>query len=147
MAETLSYTFDKFTFEVPGDCYYNATGAWARAQGNLVTVGVSDFFQQHHGDVAFVGVFEAGTIVAAGEDFANIETIKLDIDLPSPVSGRIAAVNETLELEAELINQDPYGSGWLAIIEAVDWTADRQALMSPQAYLEHIKIEAQGGSG
>ena len=147
MQETLSYTHDKFTFAVANDRYYSVAGVWAKVDGNQITVGVSDFFQQHNGDVAFADVTDVGATVTAGEDFANIETIKLDMDLPSPVSGQIAAVNEALALEAELINQDPYGAGWLAIIEAVDWTADRQALMTPDQYLEQVKIQAQAETG
>ena len=85
---------------------------------------------------------EAGTAVSAGDEFANIETIKADIELPSPVSGVITAVNEALELEAELINQDPYDAGWLAVFEANDWTSDREVLMTPQQYLEHLKAQA-----
>ena len=149
MPEVLTYTQDKFTFEVATDRTYNAAGVWAKAEasakaeGNRVTVGVSDFFQQHNGDVAFVDVAEVGTAVSARDEFANIETIKVDIELPGPVSGVVAAVNEALELQAELINQDPYGDGWLAVFEARDWTSDRAALMTPQQYLEHIKIQAQ----
>ncbi len=143
MPEELTYTQDKFTFHVATDRYYNAAGVWAKAEGNLITVGVSDFFQQHNGDVAFVDVAEVGTAVSAGDEFANIETIKVDIELPGPVSGVVAAVNEALELQAELINQDPYGAGWLARVEASDWTSDRAALMTPQQYLEHVKIQAQ----
>ena len=149
MLEELTYTQDKFTFHVAADRYYNAAGVWAKAEasanaeGNRVTVGVSDFFQQHNGDVAFVDVAEVGTHVSCGDDFANIETIKVDIELPGPVNGTIAAVNEALELEAELINRDPYGAGWLAVFEASDWTNDRAALMTPEQYLEHIKTQAQ----
>ena len=107
MPEELTYTQDKFTFHVAADRTYNAAGVCAKVEGNRVTVGVSDFFQQHNGDVAFVDVAEVGTAVSAADEFANIETIKLDIELPSPVSGVILAVNEALEMEAELINQDP----------------------------------------
>ena len=99
MAEFLTFTQDKFTFVVPTDRYYNAAGVWAMANGGRVTVGVSDFFQQHNGDVAFAEVAEVGTAVSANETFANIETIKLDIDLPSPLSGTITAVNEALDEE------------------------------------------------
>lgn len=143
MPEELTYTQDKFTFHVATDRTYNAAGVWAKAEGNLITVGVSDFFQQHNGDVAFVDVAEVGTAVSAADEIANVETIKLDIELPSPVSGVILAVNEALEMEAELINQDPYGAGWLAVVEASDWTSDRAALMTPQQYLQHVKTQAQ----
>jgi glycine cleavage system H protein len=143
MTDYLEYTLDKFLFKVATDRVYTPEGVWARAEGDQVTVGVSDFFQQHNGDVAFVEVWEEGTAVSVGDEFANIETIKVDVELPCPVSGQITAVNEALELEAEIINQDPYGAGWIAVIEAVDWTADQENLMAPDAYFEHMKVQAQ----
>ncbi|MFN2125256.1 MAG: glycine cleavage system protein H [Candidatus Promineifilaceae bacterium] len=143
MSEHLTFTQDKFTFQVARDRHYNTAGVWAKAEGERVLVGVSDFFQQSKGDVAFAEVSEVGTAVAAGEVFANIETIKLDIDLPSPLNGKIVAVNEALELEAELINHDPYGAGWLAEFASSDWPAVRDKLMTPQQYFEHMKNEAR----
>jgi len=143
MSQYLEYTLDKFTFKVATDRFYSAEGVWAKADGDQVTVGVSDFFQQHNGDVAFAEVVEEGTAVLANDEFANIETIKVDIALSSPVGGTITAVNETLELEAEIINQDPYEAGWIAIITAADWTGDQANLMTPEAYFEHMMVQAQ----
>jgi glycine cleavage system H protein len=143
MSQYLEYTLDKFTFKVATDRFYTAEGIWAKADGDQITVGVSDFFQQHNGDVAFAEVVEAGTAVSANAEFADIETIKVDIALSSPVSGTITAVNETLEMEAEIINQDPYEAGWIAIIIAADWATDQANLMTPEAYFEHMKVQAQ----
>jgi glycine cleavage system H protein len=143
MSDYLEYTLDKFTFKVATDRLYTAEGVWAKADGNRVAVGVSDFLQQRNGDVAFAEVWEEGSAVSVGDEFANIETIKVDIELLCPVSGKITSVNKTLELEAEAINQDPYGAGWLAVIEADDWSADQANLLTPQAYFEHMKVQAQ----
>ena len=147
MAEFLEFTLDKFTFKVATDRFYNPEGVWAKAEDSRITVGVSDFFQQHNGDVAFAEVWEVNTAVYTHDEFATIETIKVDIELPCPVSGTIAAVNDKLELEAEVINQDPYGEGWLAVIEAPDWAADQAGLMTPEAYFEHMKAQAQEEAG
>ncbi|MBE2221120.1 MAG: glycine cleavage system protein H [Anaerolineae bacterium] len=143
MSDNLEYTLDKFTFRVATDRFYTPEGVWAMADGDQVTVGVSDFFQQRNGDVAFAEVKEVATAVSANDPFANIETIKVDIELASPVRGVIVTVNEKLELEAEIINQDPYGEGWLAVIEAADWAADQASLLTPTAYLEIMKVQAQ----
>jgi len=143
MTDYLEYTLDKFTFKVATDCSYTPEGVWAKADGGQVIVGVSDFFQQRNGDVAFAEVWEVGTTVSVDDEFANIETIKVDVELPCPVSGKITAVNETLELEAEVINQDPYGAGWIAMIEAADWATDQAKLMTPEVYYEHMKVQAQ----
>ena len=145
MTDSLSYTYDKFTFEVAADLLYSAAGVWARAEGGQITTGVSDFFQQRNGDVAFAEIEDVGTAVSAGKPFVDIETIKLDIELPCPVSGQISAINESLEMEAELINQDPYGEGWLAVIESNNWAEAAASLMTPEAYLAHIKVEAEAG--
>jgi glycine cleavage system H protein len=147
MSEYLEYTLDKFTFKVATDRLYSPEGLWAKADGNQITVGVSDFFQQHNGDVAFAEVKEVGTAVSANDGFADIESIKVDIELLCPISGTIAEVNEKLELEAEVINQDPYDDGWLAIIEAADWAADQANLLTPEAYFEHMKVQAQEEAG
>ena len=143
MTDYLEYTLDKFTFKVATDRSYTPEGVWTKADGDQVTVGVSDFFQQRNGDVAFAEVWEGGSTVSVGDEFANIETIKVDVALPCPVSGKIVAVNETLELEAEIINQDPYGAGWIAVIEAADWPVDEAKLLAPEAYFEHMKIQAR----
>ncbi len=143
MTDYLEYTLDKFTFRVAADRLYNSEGVWAKADSGRVTIGVSDFFQQHNGDVAFAEVQEVGTAVSTNDEFATIETIKVGIELPCPVSGTIVEVNEKLELEAEIINQDPYGKGWLAVIEAADWATDQADLMTPEAYFEHMKAQAQ----
>lgn len=147
MTDFLEYSLDKFIFKVAADRYYTAQGVWAQAEGRKVTVGVSDFLQQHNGDVAFAEVLPVGAAVSANDEFANIETIKVDIDLLCPVNGTITAVNEALAFEAEVINQDPYGAGWLAIIEANDWTADSTALLTAQEYYAEMGTQAQEDLG
>ena len=147
MRTYLETTVDKFTFRVATDRLYNAAGVWAKADGQQITLGVSDFFQQHSGDVAFAEVLPAGTPLAPGDSFATIETIKVDIDLPSPVTGRVVAANEALEMEAEVINQDPYGAGWLAVVEATAWAQEQANLMTPEAYFRHMQAETLAETG
>ena len=143
MAEFLEYTLDKFTFRVATDRYYNADGVWAKEENGRVSIGLSDFLQQRSGDIAFADVVEPGTELGIGEEVANIETIKIDISLPSPAAGTVIEVNPAMEMEPEVINLDPYGEGWLAVIEAADWPADQAQLLDPQAYYEHMKAEAE----
>ena len=83
-----------------------------------------------------------GTSLSAGDEFAELETIKATVSLPSPVAGEIVAVNEDLETSPEMLNQDPYGKGWLAIVHAADWDADRCGLLDPQAYLSAMRAQA-----
>lgn len=142
MSEVLEFTVDKFSFKIPTGRLYHPEGLWVQEKDDHLLVGVTDFFQQNSGDVAFAEMVEAGTALAAGEPLGNIETIKVDIELSSPVSGMLIKINEKLELEAEIINQDPYGEGWLAIVEPTAWTVEQAALMSPQAYYEHSHAQA-----
>jgi glycine cleavage system H protein len=122
---------------------YNGEGVWAQAEGNIVRIGLSDFLQQRSGDVAFAEIKSPGTKLAFGDEVAVIETIKVNIALSSPVTGNIVEVNPDMEMAPEAINQDPYGKGWLAIIEATDWAADRARLLDPAAYFAIMKVEAE----
>ncbi len=143
MSDFLETTVDKFTFKVATDCFYTHEGVWAREENGRVRIGLSDFVQQRSGDVAFAEVKPVGTVIAAGEEVADIETIKVNITYTSPVNGRIAEVNPAMNNTPEVINQDPYGAGWLAVMEAVNWDADRAKLLDPQAYFKIMKGQAE----
>lgn len=143
MPDYLETTVDKFIFRVATDRLYSPDGAWALADGDRIRIGLTDFLQQLNGDVAFAEVKPEGTAVAAGDEVATIETIKANVEVPSPVTGTVIEVNPAMELSPEAINQDPYGQGWLAVIEASDWPVDRGALLDPQAYYELMKAQAE----
>jgi glycine cleavage system H protein len=142
--EFLELTVDKFTFRFATDRYYHPDGIWALPEeDNRVRIGLSDFAQQSNGDVAFAEVKPVGTTVTFGEEVASIETIKANVFVPTPVSGTVVEVNQALEVRPELINEDPYGEGWLAVIAASDWEADRARLLDAQAYLERVREIAE----
>ena len=143
MPEFLETTVDKFTFKVAIDRLYNEEGIWAKPEGNLVRIGLSDFLQQRSGDVAFAEVKPVGTQVALGDEIAVIETIKVNISLTSPLTGKVAEVNPAMATAPEAINQDPFGAGWLAVVEATDWEVDKANLLEPQAYFAKMKVEAE----
>ena len=143
MPEYLELTVDKFTFKVATDRFYTGEGLWARPEGNLVRIGLSDYLAQRSGDVAFAEVRPQGARLDFDQEVAVIETIKVNISLGSPVTGMIIEVNPTMETTPEVINQDPYGAGWLALLEADNWQVDQGRLMNPQAYFARIKAEAE----
>jgi glycine cleavage system H protein len=143
MSTFLETTVDKFTFHVDPTCFFNSEGVWIRAEGDRARLGLSDFLQQRSGDIAFVEVKPAGTILSFGEEFSSIETIKVDIALSSPVSGRVVLVNPALENTPEVINQDPFGEGWLCEIELRNWDTDQPRLLNAAAYFEKMKREAE----
>lgn len=143
MTEFLETIVDKFKFKVAADRYYSSEGLWAQQVGNRIRIGLSDFLQQRNGDVAFAEVKPEGTVLAVGDEVATIETIKVTISLTSPVKGKIVEVNPAMETAPEAINQDPYGEGWLAVIEPSDWETDRAALLDSQAYFRLMKGQAE----
>lgn len=143
MSDLLETTIDKFTFKVAVDRFYNEEGVWAKEENGRVRIGLSDFVQQRSGDVAFAEIKPVGTNLTAGEEVAVIETIKVNITYTSPVNGRIVETNPMMNNGPEVINQDPYGAGWLAIIEVADWDADRSKLLDPQAYFKTMKGQAE----
>jgi glycine cleavage system H protein len=142
MPEFLETTVDKFTFRVATDRLYTDGHLWIKLEDNLARIGLSDYLQQTSGDVAFADVEPEGTQLAPGDDLASIETIKVNLVLPSPISGVIKEINPSLEDAPELVNQDPYGEGWLALVEATDWQTDRANLLAPETYFEMMKTEA-----
>ena len=143
MTEFLETVVGKFIFKVATDRYYNQEGVWAQIENHRVRIGLSDFPQQRSGDVAFAEVKPVGTALNFGDEIAVIETIKINISLSSPVTGKVVEVNPAMETTPEAINQDPYGAGWLAVIEATDWDADRVCLQDAQAYIIRMKTEAE----
>jgi glycine cleavage system H protein len=143
MAEMLKFTIDKFTFLVASDRWYTSEGVWAKWEGMHVVIGLSDYMQQRSGDVAFVEVKPAGTLVDQGDEVAVIETIKVNISLLSPVSGRVESLNPKLEKQPEIINQDPYEEGWLAMISVPDFPIQTKHLMDAHTYYDKIKQEAE----
>ncbi|TKX87785.1 glycine cleavage system protein GcvH [Halorubrum sp. SS5] len=125
------------SFDVPDDRRYLESHEWATTGGDTVRIGVSDFAQDELGDVVFVELPEVGDEVAAGESFGVVESIKAVSDLYAPVSGEVVAVNEALFDRPELVNEDPYGEGWmLEVAPAADGDAD--GLLDADEYDDQI---------
>lgn len=147
MPEYLETTSDKFTFRVATDRLYSADGVWflpiQPENANRVRVGLTDFMQQRSGDVAFVSVKAPGTPLEGGDDLAELETVKVTRGIPTPVGGTVIEVNGALDVTPEVVNADPYGEGWLAVIEARNWKADRATLLDPRAYLAVVRSQVE----
>ena len=145
MSEFLELTYDKFIFRVRTDCLYTHDDYWARVEGNVATVGVADYRQKSNGDVAFLETVAAGTAAKQGAALGIIETIKTTADILSPVSGKVVEANPKLEASPFLINDDPYGRGWIYRIELTDLQGDSAGLLKPEAYLELLnqKVAAE----
>jgi glycine cleavage system H protein len=149
MPDFLEVTVDKFTFKVATDRFYTREGVWVsflseeEGLGVRVQIGLSDFLQQRSGDIAFAEIKSIGTTLAAGDEVASVETIKVNVALSSPISGQVIEINPAMDAAPEAINQDPYGAGWLAVIEVPDWETERSRLLDAAAYFEVVKREAE----
>ena len=119
--------------QFPKDLHYHSEHTWARREGDRVTVGITDFAQEELGEVLFVELPRVGGIVSSGESFGVVESVKAVSDLFAPVSGEVVAVNPRLDETPELVNQAPYGDGWLIVVAASN-PADWQALLSADDY-------------
>ena len=147
MSEYIQTTVDKFIFRVATDRLYSPAGVWAfwaESQGNgRVRIGLTDYLQQLNGDVAFAHVKPIGTKLAVGDEIAELETIKANVSLFSPVSGTVIEINTNLEPNPEFINDEPYGKGWLAMVDVADWESERTKLLDPHAYLSAMQLQAE----
>ena len=139
----LEITVDKFIFRIPESLLFSDAGIWVAVEGSRARLGLSDFAQQINGDIAFANIEPAGTELNVGSEFGSIETVKVNVGLPSPVRGKIVEVNRLLEDTPEAINQDPYGKGWMVAVELLDWEADKPGLLDAQRYLVHVKEQAE----
>lgn len=141
--ELMEFRIDKFIFRVADDRFYTSEGIWLKSENDQVQIGVSDYFQQHNGDVAFAEIKAVGKEVIKGAEVATIETMKVNVELPSPITGKVIEVNPALATAPEAINQDPYGTGWLVIMEPRNWNVEKTYLLDPQAYFIKMKADAE----
>ena len=103
--------------DTPNDLHYTDDHEWLRVENGTATVGITDFAQSELGDIVFVELEPEGTEFGQGDIFGTVEAVKTVSELYMPVSGTITAVNEELELSPEVVNEDPYGDGWMVEIE------------------------------
>lgn len=117
----------------PSDLKYTESHEWVRIEGNKGTVGITDHAQEQLGDIVFVELPEIGTQVNKGDVLGSIESVKSVSDVYSPVFGTVVETNEKLLDNPELVNQDPYGKGWIAVIEITD-TDSLSELLTAEEY-------------
>jgi len=135
----------KWTFQVPKGLLYNENDCWAKIEGQKARVGITDFLQSMATDIIFVEFKDVGTEIEQLDEVASFESTKTILDLISPVSGVIVKVNEKLSERPELVNQDPYGEGWFAVLKLKNFESDRENLLDAKRYFEVLKrkVEAE----
>ena len=137
--EELKIKVDKWTFHVPRSRFYNENDCWAKLDANIATVGITDFLQNMVGDIIFVEFPTLGKMVGQFDEVSSFESVKSVLDVLSPVSGTVRAVNEQLQQKPELVNQDPYGEGWFVKLEVSSFEANKENLLGPEAYFRVLK--------
>ncbi|CAN1515361.1 GcvH Glycine cleavage system H protein (lipoate-binding) [Fimbriimonadaceae bacterium] len=118
---------------VPGDLKYVESHEWVKVEGDVVTIGVTDFAQSELGDVVFVELPEVGRILQVGDVFGQVESVKSVSDLYAPVAGEVIEANPALAVDTALVNSDPYGSGFMLKVRLSN-PADVDALMDAARY-------------
>jgi glycine cleavage system H protein len=130
--------------EFPDDVRYTKEHEWVRDEGSgRVRIGITDYAQDALGDVVYVDVPEVGTSVTAAQPFSEVESTKSVSDVYSPVTGTVLERNQLLEDRPELVNQAPYGDGWLVVLEAADASSQLGELMDAEAYRAFVQ-QVQG---
>ncbi|MDH5596399.1 MAG: glycine cleavage system protein GcvH [Candidatus Bathyarchaeota archaeon] len=133
----------KWTFRVPKCLLYNENDCWAKIEGHKARVGITDFLQSMATDIIFVEFKDVGTEIEQLDEVASFESVKTILDLISPVSGVIVEINEKLSERPELVNLDPYGEGWFAVLKLKDFESDRENLLDAQNYFEILKRKVE----
>ncbi len=123
---------------IPKNLRYTKDHEWAKADGTLVTVGITEFAQDSLGDVVFVELPKVGSTIEKGKQFGVVESVKAVSDLFAPLSGTVTEINTTIIEEPELINKDPYEKAWMIKVEAKDMN-ELEKLMNSNDYATMLK--------
>ena len=122
---------------IPDNLAYSEEHEWVSREGDICTVGITDYAQSELGDIVFVELPEAGDYLKLGQTFGTVEAVKTVSDLYAPASGEVVEVNHSLEEDAEQVNSDPYGVGWMIKIRCED-EAELSQLLSPEDYAQLV---------
>ena len=124
---------------VPDELMYARSHEWIRTEGNAVVVGITHYAQEQLGEVVYVELPEVGTGVDAGDELGTLESVKAVSEFLAPVAGEVLEVNERLEDEPNLVNDDPYGDGWLVKLSG---SVESEELLNAEGYQEFLEQES-----
>ncbi len=130
-------------FEVPEGLYYSKDFAWVKVEGDKVRVGVTDYAQKSLREIVYAELPGAGGEIKAGEPFGTVESVKAVSDLVAAVTGTIEEVNEEVQSKPELLNEDPYGKGWLLVVKPANLQAELANLMDFNAAVAWHQSQAK----
>ena len=127
-------------YEVPADLLFTKEHEWARQQGDVVRVGITDYAAKTLNDVVYVTAPKVGTVVVQFSAMGSVESIKAVSELYSPLSGTVTKVNTQLDSHPELVNKSPYADGWLVELKPSDFDVERKRLLDPKEYERHLDV-------
>ena len=128
--------------KIPDDLHYSKDHEWVRVDGNVATVGITDYAQDSLGDVVYVELPKVGDDFAANESFGSVESVKAVSEVFSPVSGEIVGINEALADTPEKVNQDPYGDGWMIRVQMSN-AGEVDSMLTAAEYEDFTKAEKE----
>ena len=123
---------------IPNDLRYSKTDEWVRVEGDIATIGITDYAQSELGDIVYLELPEPGRVLQADEMFGTVESVKAVADLYAPIAGEVVETNEALTQRAELVNEDPYGDGWLIKVRIED-PSNLDNLLTAEQYAAYIE--------
>ena len=138
MSEDIVVEIGKNKYVVKKDRRYTETDEWAKKENDLIRVGITDYAQKELKDIVGIELPDKGRTVNKGEELGAIDSVKASSPYYAPVSGEIVKVNETLMEKPELLNDDPYGEGWIIVIKPSN-PEEYEQLLTPEQYAEKIK--------
>ena len=127
---------------IPENLRYHKDHEWVRVEGKQAVLGISDHAQEALGDIVFFQLPQVGAKVTAGQEIGEVESTKATSSLYTPISGTVSKVNQALNEKPELANKDPYGEGWVAVIDLTD-PSEVNNLMDAKAYAAFLKAESK----
>jgi len=128
-------------YEVPGGLYYTKEHEWVKLEGNNCRIGVSDYAQKSLHEVVFVDLPKVGAKITRSQSLGSVESVKAVADVFAPISGEVTEVNAKLADSPELVNQQPYGDGWIAIIKPSNLEAELKNLLDAKSYADFLRTQ------
>jgi glycine cleavage system H protein len=123
---------------IPSDLRYSKTDEWVRVEGDIATIGITDYAQSELGDIVYLELPEPGRVLQVDEMFGTVESVKAVADLYAPLAGEVVEANTAATQRAELLNEDPYGEGWLIKVQIAD-PSQLDNLLTAEQYAAHIE--------
>lgn len=130
-------------YEVPEELYYTKEHEWVKVEGDVCRIGVTDYAQKSLHEIVFVDLPKVGAKVSQSQTLGSVESVKAVADVFAPISGEVRETNVKLADTPELVNQQPYGDGWIVVIKSTNLEAELKALLNARAYADFLKTQVK----